>query len=85
MAKVENEIPWDDSTKWTRGHWYPMPIGYFARDQDEYIINGYDIFELEPLRDNGDIKPVVLEKSFPCMTFEMALMICETKNGKKML
>lgn len=76
------ELPWGDSKTWEPKQWYPMPVGFFARDQEEYIIEGYDIFVLEDA-ESGDTKPVVFGQS--SFVFSQALAICEAHNGRKML
>lgn len=77
--KYESEMPWWDTKKWVPGEWYPMPIGYMERDQPEYIIDGYMVFEQED--PNGDIMPA-LPATF---TFATALKICEEKNNRQMI
>ena len=79
--KTETFMKWGDTEKWKTGKWYPLPVGYFGRDFKEYIINGYDIFELEADDGTGDIIPV----GSVTTTFENALKICEEHNQCKML
>jgi hypothetical protein len=79
-------MPWGDSKKWKLGNWYPSPVGFFSRDYNGYIIEGYDIFELSPCRGGallGDIIPA--GPDVPSMPFSLALQICEIHNGEKLL
>jgi hypothetical protein len=89
MKVIECEIPWGDSKEWKLGDWYPMPMGFMARDQDEYIIDGWKVFKLDPAikpdsRMFGDIVPID-EWSDHTLIFSMALAICEMKNQRTML
>lgn len=87
------EIPWMDSSKWKKGFWYPLPIGFMSRDQKEYIIEGYGIFTL--MSDEEQIHPEAFDieppKDLPqefidnAMLFSHALAMCELKNGVKLL
>ncbi len=75
------ELPWGVSKTWKLGDWYPMPMGYMERDQEEYIIEGYMIYELQD-KESGDIKPVL---DADPMIFSNAILICEARNGRRML
>ena len=81
--KTYTEMPWYDVSEWTPGHWYPMPVGFFARDQEEYIIDGYDLFYQDPACVE-DIIPCDLYRMGP-FTFSTALKIAEEHNGMRML
>lgn len=83
LEKTATEIRWGDAKKWVEGDWYPMPVGFFERDQDEYVIDGYDIFMQDPKK-NGDINPVDFDGAGPFI-FSEALRICEAHNKRKML
>lgn len=76
------ELPWPESTAWRFGDWYPLAIGYMARDQKEEIIEGYDIFVRED-NASGDIMPVCKEGA--PLNFSTALSLCEAHNGRRML
>ena len=73
--------PFHDSKKWKHGEWYPLPCGSFERDQSEYIVNGWGIFQREKNDKVGDIEPVHPVE----MTFMTALRMCEEHNGRIML
>jgi hypothetical protein len=77
MSEFKSDIPWHDSKKWKRGKWYPLPIGYMARDYEGWIHDSYGIFVLEKGKDNGDIYPIISGD----LTFTQAVAICEDKNG----
>jgi len=75
-------MPWNDVSKWKAGEWYPMPVGFMERDQEEYIINGYMLYEQDE-RDPQDLMPVGgMDGLF---TFSTALKICEEHNGRRMI
>lgn len=76
------EIPWEPTSKWKSGDWYPLPVGYMARNQKEYIIDGWGIFERDG--DSVDILPVDTGK-VKNFTFTTALAICEEHNKRSML
>ncbi len=84
---TEIELPWGDAKQWKPGEWFPLPVGFFARNQKEYIVEGYDIFEVDPNNGNetGDIIPACRETGIPTTVFSVALAICEEHNGRKML
>jgi hypothetical protein len=81
---VECEIPWHDVTKWKPGHWYPCPVGFMARDQAEYIIDGYLIYKQDP-EEPEDMVCLDFDGTNDSMSFSVALAICEAHNGEKLL
>ena len=70
-------LPWEDTMKWDKNFWYPLPLGFMERDNDNYIVDGYGIFCYDRLADNGDILPVFDQR----FLFSNALEICEQHNG----
>lgn len=85
---IQTTMPWANTDEWIPGDWYPMPIGYMGRSQDEYIIDGYEIFELDP--DGvmpGDISVVFYtpDKFRQPLTFTQALALCEIHNNRRMI
>lgn len=89
LEKVIVEMPWWDSKKWNPKEWYPMPVGYMARAQNEYIIEGYHVFRLDPeIKPGnklfGDIDLVEFDEGGP-LIFSHALKICELHNQRRML
>ena len=91
MSYDEVGLPWNDPSSWKPGEWFPMPVGYMARDFAGYIFDGYGIFELSPdqiVEGGDDICPAKgLDEEFHngTITFSVALAICELKNGRRML
>jgi len=83
MDKYETEIPWAEVKNWVSGEWYPMPVGFFARNQKEYIIEGYMIFRRDDEHNPDDMVPV--RQTDRCFTFSTALKICEEHNGRTMI
>ncbi len=84
MTKTQIDLPWSDTSKMEIGKWYPHPVGYFQRDNKGYIVEGYDIFELDPEDDGlGDIIPA--GPQLPSLPFSAALAICEAHNGGVLL
>ncbi len=80
--EVYDQYPFADTSKWEPEKWYPLPIGFMERNQKEYIIEGYEIFKLDPKAPMaGDIIPVGLGTH----TFSVALKMCETYNEQIML
>lgn len=85
-TKVVTEIPWGNTEKWNIDWWYPMVVGYHRRNQKEYMIDGWEIFELDPEGFPGDIKPVIVDGyDFNTMTLSQAIVICEIHNKEKLL
>lgn len=89
-APYGQHLPWEDSKKWNRGEWYPLPIGLLSRDQDnaggEPFLDGYLIFMLDPKiepgsKQFGDITPLCTN----AMSLTEALEICEARNNRKMM
>lgn len=86
MEKRETELRYGPSTEFKKGFWYPLPVGFFERDQDEYIIDGYGVFKLQDDIEPddklfGDIDPAIAGT----FTFSQALAICEFHNGEKLI
>lgn len=79
---TETELPWEDITQWTPELWYPLPVGYHARDFNPslYIINGYGIYKQDPKQQTDATQ--VVDGVF---TFADALAICEGHNEEKLL
>lgn len=78
---VETEIAWHKVEDWNPNFIYPLPVGYMARNQEEYIIDAWMIFQQDPSC-NEDIVAV---NGFERMTFTQALAICEMHNGKRLV
>lgn len=70
-----DDIPWADSSKWTPGHWYPLPIGSNWTESCLYVVEGYDLFYQDP-ENKDDIIPV----GTPTMNFKEACDTCEFHN-----
>ena len=90
LETIDCSLPWNDTTTWIPGDWYPMPVGYHQRNTEGYIVNGYDIFTLDEETAPGygmpgDIVPVDIYGGVDTMSFGRALAICEAKNKRKML
>lgn len=81
MRDYQSEIPWEDSTKWKVGFWYPLPIGFHRRAFKGWIHDSWGIFMLEIGETNGDIDPVISGE----LTLTQALGICEEHNQEELL
>ncbi len=79
---ITTDIPWFEVKDWVPGDWYPCPIGFMARDQEEYIVDGYMIFRQDPTAPED-----MIGKDCPdgCFTFTEALSICESHNKRRMI
>lgn len=83
---TSEKLPWKHIKKWNPKHWYPMPAHtdyeYLQREPRELLIDGWDIFFLDPryLNENdaffGDITSIGI-----VLTFSEAIKVCNSHNG----
>lgn len=79
---ISTEIAWHEVQKWNPDFIYPLPVGYMARNQAEYIVDGWKIFKQDP----NAMEDILTVDDFPhAMTFTQALAICEMHNKERLV
>lgn len=73
--KYSDVVPWEDSTKWEDGKWYPLAFGSMWTSELT-VVEGWGIYHR--VNDAGDIEPI----DSGGMTFRQAVTICENHNGQ---
>lgn len=64
---MRDELPWEDTDKWKRGWWYPLPSGgdvEFNGVEMTVESSLWDLFRLDPDKDNGDMEPMGIDTDF---------------------